>query len=390
MEPVLFIPSKYDSRYSLLGAFCREVGEAAREMGIAVNPGEGSAAIESIRGGGAIPVFLMFNMPGDPAMLGAWMNAHAGVSDRAVLVQWMVDHPLNADARLLKDLAPQSGFRFACVSDDDLHLLQMRWGGIRRMRLWHGVSRSALVDVDSVADSHASGRDVDVLLAGSIASEGELEKMRAGMPAGLHKGCDGIVQLRLEQPWTSFGQAFDLSMPAGLHCEDMWSLMAAVFRYTTARVNRERRLGVLRALRGLNVTVLGSEAWREHVDSAGARLVGEVKYEELALWAARSKVWIGVNPTQFVHAFSERLLVGMAGGAACVSDDREWVRREFAQECVRFDVRDRDGLRDRVGELLRDGSRRTEVALAGRRAVEARHMWGQRVGEMLGMMGMKA
>lgn len=376
MQPALFVPTKYESRYGLLGTFCAEVIEAARALGVVVNP-DAQETRQRVAGGEWLPVFVMFNMPGGTAELGAWMN---GVGGGGVLVQWMVDHPFHADAKLLDMFAKQGAYRFACVADDDLHLLQLRWPGVKRMRLWHGVPRGALC-----AEVRGS-RDVDVLLAGSLPEPAETERLRTCVPEVLRDCSERLVELRERSPAMSFGQAFDICAPAGLHCDDLWSLMTVMFRYTTAELNRRRRVSTLRALHGLRVTVLGNDAWREHM-SAEMTLVGQVAYAELRAWAARSKVWVAVNPAQFAGAFSERLLIGLAGGAACVSDDRAWVNSAFSGVCATYGGNDMDGLRRRVDGLLGNENERHTLGVSGRRLVEERHLWEHRVQMLLEMLG---
>lgn len=385
MDIVLITPRKYNSRYSLLNTFCDQLGEGASELGIRVNPSAESVAAETA-GGRALALMVMFNMPANPQMLSAWVqNSGGGVAGTA-LIQWMVDHPLHTDARILDAVGGQSSYRFACVADDDLHLVQLRWPHVGRMRLWHGVPRSALCDEGKIEASHERSceRDIDVLVAGSIVTAGEVENLRQNVPESLRSNADDLAALRHAEPWLSFGQAYDQTMPAGLACSDPWALMSVIFRYVTAAVNRVRRVEMVRALEGLNVTVLGSAAWEGEL-GRGTRLVGEVAYSDLPGWMARAKVHVAMNPTQFVHGFSERLLLGLAGGAANVTDDRLWVRREFG-ECTKRYL-SKGELRSGVEELLRDASARGRLGVAGRECIERGHLWVHRVGQMLEMLG---
>jgi hypothetical protein len=385
--PHIYVPEKYMSRYALLQAFCVEFGEAAREAGHVVNPDRNEAS------GAAPAIFLVFNFPESMERILKWMGPRTGPT---AMVQWLVDHPFNLDKALMADMVKQGGYRFVHVTDDDSHMLQLRWPGLRHGRVWHGVPRSALCDAASVAASHLDGsrdgsRDIDVFFAGSIADDAELDMLRADMPTELHAKCDDVAKLRLEYPWLSFGQAFDSIMPTPLTCSDHWGLLAVVFRYSTAKLNRERRIRLVQSLAGLRVCVAGSAVWKGLLP-AGCEYVGEVPYTDISAWMRRTKVCVALNPTQFVHGFSERLLLSMAGGCATVTDDRLWVRENFTNPNVRaavgFGVNQPGQLRDCVHTLLADASARAEIAMRGRALVEEKHLWVHRVKSLLRVVGM--
>lgn len=384
-SPIIFIPGQYESRYALLQAFCHEFADAAREAGLTVNP---------LRGGeteAAPAIFVVFNFAEHADHILRWIGDRSGPT---ALVQWLVDHPFNIDKGLMAEFTKHSGFRFVHVTDDDAHLLQLRWPNLRHGRVWHGVARSALCSAQEVASSHSDGsRDVDVFFAGSIADDAELARLLAQIPQPLHPWCDDVVRLRLEYPWLSFGQAFDVIMPSPMTCPDHWGLLAVVFRYTTAKLNRERRLRLMQGLAGLRVAVAGSPVWKDLLP-AGCEYVGEVAYGDVPKWMRRSKVCVALNPTQFVHGFSERLLLSLAGGCATVTDDRLWVREHFTNPGVRaavgFVANAPQHMRDCVATLLADTKARTEIAIRGRALVEEKHLWVHRVQTLLRVVGMKS
>jgi hypothetical protein len=382
-RPLLFVPEKYESRYSLLQSFCLELAQAGREVGLTVNPPRETNQ-------DAPAIFVIFNFPENAAHALQWVGPRRGPT---ALVQWLVDHPFNVDKSLMTDLVKQPGFRFVHVTDDDTHLLQLRWPGLRHGRVWHGVPRSSLCDAASLEGSHADGsREIDVLVAGSIADDAELEKLRSDVPDVLRNYCEEIVKLRLEYPWLSFGQAYDVIMPSPLVCPDHWGLLAVTFRYTTAKLNRDRRVRLLQALAGLRVCVIGSDAWKPHLP-AGCDFAGQVAYDQLPQWLRRTKVSVAVNPTQFVHGFSERLLLSLAAGCATVTDDRLWVRENFTHPNIRaavgFVANQPAQLRECVENLLASTLVRVQIAQAGRALVEEKHLWAHRIDSLLRVVGMK-
>jgi hypothetical protein len=147
---------------------------------------------------------------------------------------------------------------------------------------------------------------------------------------------------------------------------------------------------LLHALAGLRVTVAGSDAWRDLLPQ-GANFVGQVDYHQISAWTQRSKVCVALNPTQFVHGFSERLLLSLAGGAATITDDRLWVRECFTSRsiaaAVGFSANAPQQLRANIEQLLADNETRRAYAVRGRALVEAQHLWVHRLPVLLKMAG---
>jgi glycosyltransferase involved in cell wall biosynthesis len=113
----------------------------------------------------------------------------------------------------------------------------------------------------------------------------------------------------------------------------------------------------------------------------------------LPQWLRRTKVSVAVNPTQFVHGFSERLLLSLAAGCATVTDDRLWVRENFTHPNIRaavgFVANQPAQLRECVENLLASTSARVQIAQAGRTLVEEKHLWAHRIDSLLRVVGMK-
>lgn len=405
----LYVPDDAKSRYALIGEFYRQIGTSAVDAGMEWNPAP-VGGLRAVRPS----IFLFINAARDPQVISEWIGSTAHMHATPIaLVQWLIDHPFNLDRRLVDAFCTNSRYCLVTVADDDAMLLRMRWPTLQHFRVSQGVPRDMLVDPARIEPSHmsADSRDIDVLLTGTIASDAEIEQLRSILPASvvLEKACDEIVQLRVKHPSLGFLHAVETCVPSPFICPDHWGLLAAMFRLTTALANRERRIAMLRSLArtGLSVTVLGTASWRGVVEDlrrespkARIRLVQDVDYAHLPPWIARAKVYIGVNPTQFVHAYSERLLLGLASGAATVTDDRIGVRREFQNEyrsretdgkpcLVTFDPARPDDLASRVVDLLANPSQRVELALNGRTLVEKRHLWSHRLLELKRKLGAK-
>jgi hypothetical protein len=385
--PTFNTPSRAQSRYGLLTAFYEQLARGAGEVGLRVSPD---------RNPDEAALFVFFNFVQSPEMVFQWIGPRRAPT---ALVQWIVDHPLAMDRPLTDLLVKQGGYRLACVAEDEMHLLGMRWPDLVHLKIWHGVPDEAICDEASIEESHRgregsgeSSRDIGVLFTGSIASDEELAKFLAMTPSQLHRACHELVAMRLAHPGLGFTQAFDIAMPAPLRSGDPWGLMALVFRYTTAALNRERRTRLLAALQGLPVTVAGVGPW-ERWCTGTIRFAGEAEYATMPEWNRRAKVSIAINPTQFTHAFSERLLLSMASGAATVTDDRLWVRDQFVPAggeagAAVFASQHPATLRARVEDLLRRPDERVRLATTARAMIVKSHRWAHRVEQMVRAVGM--
>lgn len=381
-QPLMYFATQSLSRYGLLGAMGDQVATALDASGVLVNPAFPPPPVSAAHPRVA---FAWFNHPASMQSLRDWIDAAPRGGKQRACLQWCVDHPLTIPAAFLDQMSQDPDFRLLTVTCDDLHVLALRFPKLRCATLWHGVDTGALCEAEpaALAASHA-GRDIDVLLSGSIPSSAELDRLRSVVPTTLHGMCDDLIAVRCERPEMPFGQVLDIVAPSGMFTNDHWQLMQAVFAYTTAAVGRARRVGVLKSLRGLNVTVLGSDAWNEVLPNVPhATFAGLAEYGHLPSWFKRAKVSVAVNPPQFASGFSERVLLSLAAGCGTVAEDRFWTKQEFSECCLMFDGSDMNMVRDRVETLLRDEPTRLNLAHTGRNTVEQRHLWLHRIRGLL-------
>jgi hypothetical protein len=391
MPACLHIPTQYQSRFALLTEFCAEVASEARELGMEVNPAPGSAAAM-----GGPHVFVLFNSIKSAEYMAAWIRPFG---EAAALLHWLVDHPLMLDAPLIDVLASSHrGYRLLTVCPDDTHWLQFRWPGLAHMTMPHGVRPSAIADRATLEASHATtnaatgGRDVGILMSGWIHTRRELEDLRSQVPESLRAPCDVLARLRIDHPELSFGQAFEIAMPPGLRSSNHWLWLSGIMRYTVAVVNRERRLRIVAALRGLPVTLLGGEAWRE-VESDTTCYAGTCNYADLHTWFKRARVGLALNPTQFVTGWSERLLLSLAGGAATLTDRRVLVDRDFggtgSPMLDAFEIDEPESMRAKAEALLASPEVRVSMAHHAIPEVATKHLWRHRLRKILERAGIE-
>jgi hypothetical protein len=375
----VFVPMTYESRFSLLGAMSRELAEAFARRGCTVNPTQDPGEAPSL--------VVYFNFLPDIADL------HPSIrrpGSRAALVQFMVDHPLALHEQQMDATSRMPNFRLLMPCIDGTHTLRLRWPSLVHGHCLHGVAPSALVDAASIAPSHqraSPARPMDVVVTGSIHTESELAVLRERIPATLRALADDTTDLLIDDPWMPFEQALELTLGAANIPTGQWALAALVWRFVTAAANRHRRIAAVRALAGLNVHVFGGDAWAPECTGTITHH-GPVDYAAMPGVLARAKVAVAWGPTQFVHSFSERLLLALAAGAATIADDRILVRRHFGPRGVGATepasatiVRGNDGAAIRAGveELLADPELRGACASLGREAIAKGHLWDHRV-----------
>jgi hypothetical protein len=367
------IPIEHVSRYSLLGAMASELADAFASAGCPVNP-PGTPSGPRLH--------LFFNFPENFETFSAWTGAGTDRTRGSAIVQFFVDHPLALPAPLMDRLASLPNYRMLLPCVDDVSLLRLRCPRLRAAHCLHGVAPAALCNPASIA----SPRETDLVVAGSIHSEAELDALRAPLPALLHQPMEEMVRLMLAHPWMGFTQALDVCAPSGLHSPDSWKLLSAVWRWVTAALNRRRRVALVSAMQGVSTHVHGSPAWREHCTGT-IHYAGETAYAELPRALASAHVCLAWGPTQFTHAFSERLLLAFAAGCAAVADDRLLVRRHAAAVTQVFDAANPRHAREVVDGLLRDTDRRVDLAQRGRALVERSHLWKHRLDTIASVAG---
>jgi len=375
-KPPVFIPTRYKSRYSLLGRMCEEFAQAFEEAGYTLRP------LDDL---GRTPgVLLYINFMAEDEDL--WRTVMSPRS-RLGLVQFFVDHPLALSTTQMDRLARLPHFRMALPCVDSVHLLRMRWPSLRHTHCLHGAPRSALCDPASLEAEHLGGgvgaRGEQLVVLGSIHSQEEIDALWESSLDRVRRPAREMVELLLEHPWMPFEQAMDVAVGGDGVAPGEWALAAGLFRMVAPTVNRRRRIALVEAMQGVPTAVYGGQAWAE-VCTGSLRYAGQVDYADVASTMATARICLAWGPTQFTHSFSERLLLSMAAGSATVADDRLLVRKHFATEgedqCVAlFDAAKPESARAAVESLLADPQRALALATRGRAEVERAHLWAHRV-----------
>ena len=361
--------SGYESRYELLGAMSREVGEAFASRGCPIDPDEPIGERPSI--------YLWFNFLRD---ISGIPEEARDPRNRVALVNIFVDHPYAIAEALTDQLAELPNYRLLMPCVDGLHLLRSRWPTLRFSYLAHAVPPQA------VCDRVDGERETGIVVTGSIRSEKDLQAMETKLPEKLRRPCREMVELMVAHPWMPFEQAVDLTLGARALSPDSWKVSSAIWQFVSARVNRRRRVALVQALQGLPVEVWGLDPWAE-VCTGTIRYRGTFGYDDSGAILAGAKTCLAWGPTQFTHSYSERQLLAMAAGCATVSDDRLLVRGQLAEGLEVFDAARPADAADLLRDLLQDDTRRLGLAERGRSLVARAHLWSNRVDQIATVAG---
>jgi len=383
-EQTIWIQRSYQSQFGLLGAMAQEIAEAFVALGYDARLIDIALDVEPEAG-----VFFFLNTPqGLERLPKGLFDSDSKLS----AVQLHVDHPFALSDGILDEWIAKGGLerlRMYLPCLDDVHLLRTRFAGLVHSWTGHGIPRSSLCDVGSITADEFVGREFDVVVTGSVQSQGEIDRRLSQLNPQMRAMALEIVHLMMQEPWLGYVAAVDLALGSKGVITGSWKTQKHLWGLVIAIVNRQRRMETVKSLEGLKVGVFGSSAWEE-VCSGTIVYAGEVSYCDCASAFARGRVGLAWGPTQFVHSYSERIMQAMAGGACVVADDRLLVRRDFngvsspsGDTAASFDWGDGSAARSAVEARLRDVEGSVAMALRGRGLVERTCLWEHRVEGMV-------
>ncbi|MFK7882842.1 MAG: glycosyltransferase [Phycisphaerales bacterium] len=372
MNQAVYLQTRYQSAYSLLGAMAEQLADTLRALGHDVQEPDPSSPP-------AHGTFLFFNAPPTlatfpPALLERNSDLRA--------IQIFVDHPFALPADVLDQWNDRNGLEnlslyLPCA--DDAQLLGRRFPSLQHHWIPHAIPRHALCDSNDLTDQQWQGRPHDIVLAGSINTETEINTELSKLPQAAHAIVRETAAIMLRDPSLGYVQAIDLVHPT----PRTWQMDQQQWRVTNMIVNRVRRTGVVNALQGLNAVVYGSDAWKPHCNGT-IRHAGNAAYADIHRTFASARVAIAWGPTQFAHSYSERLMLAMAAGCAPISDNRHLVRRDFPNACALYNASNPTTARAACEHMLSNPERALKLAKNARKQAERECLWEHRVAKLLG------
>ena len=155
-----------------------------------------------------------------------------------------------------------------------------------------------------------------------------------------------------------------------------YAVKAAMYRF------REK---VVQTLLEGGVTVdVFSESWKKapFANHENLRIHEEIPYEESLRVIAQSKLSLNVM-SWHKGGMTERLNNAMLCKSVCVSDETTYIKREYPEEMLLFNLEDYSDLADRVKELLKDDARREAMAEAAYKKAKKTQTWSARSKEFI-------
>lgn len=230
-------------------------------------------------------------------------------------------------------------------------------------------------------------RRIELLFVGSIADP---VAMRARWRTQLGEGSLALLE-DLREDWIA-----DTSRPirqvfakvAADHGVAGHPSLAQLEPVACGEVNRwtraKRRLDVVRAMRGLPLTVLG-DGWSELLgDTPGFRFGSSLPFHLYEETVSDAKVTLAVQPIHG-HGVSERYFVAMANRSALVVNDNGWLAENYrpGEEYAPFPLLEPEAARACLERLLADDDVREAMTEAAYTRTVPAHTWGARARTLL-------
>lgn len=222
-------------------------------------------------------------------------------------------------------------------------------------------------------------RRFDVLFAGSVSDpKATQQRWREQLGKGTH-----ALMGALTEEWSA-----DLSRPIRLAFADVAARMgvakhpglAQLEPIVLGEVNRyvraARRLDVLRALKGLPITVLG-DGWPELIgDGSRFTFRSSVPFHLYEEAVSDARLTLTVQPIH-AHVASERYFVSLANESALVVNENGWLREHYEadSEYAPFDLTKPEEARATIERLLANPDERQAMIAAARERTLREHTW---------------
>ncbi len=230
-------------------------------------------------------------------------------------------------------------------------------------------------------------RRLDVLFAGSIADP---EAIRQRWRAQLGPGTASLLEALVEE-WSA-----DTARPIRLVFQELarragiadhpslGQIEPIVCGETNRYVRGARRLAVLRAMKGLPITVVG-DGWRGLLgEDSGFTFRSAVPFHLFEELASDARVTLTAQPIH-AHVASERYFVSLANGSALVVNENHWLREAYdpGVEYAPYPIEQPEVARAEVERLLGDPVARRAMTEAARARTLTDHDWRARARSLL-------
>lgn len=323
-----------------------------------------------------------FSMNGVTADLKLNDNTYLQDNIKAPFISMYVDHPLYNLIRLDTGLNNYHGL---FVDENIVDYIKKYFKNIKTARMLpHG--GDALEEDKLIA---YEDRKIDVLFTGTYKDpEAILEEI-----GGLHRMGQVIVMNIVEQMISDNSITVDKALENFIKKNDIPLTDSEFKKYMDLTVYADsyiralyRKLVVLALVKnGVKVSVFGA-GWNKFDNSnpANLKIGGSVDADTCKELMANSKIVLNVMPW-FKRGSHERVFDAMLSKAVCVSDESEYITKEFVdgENIVTYSLKDLSGFVDKVKNLLEDNEKAAKIAENGYNIAKEKHTWAARAEEIV-------
>jgi spore maturation protein CgeB len=196
------------------------------------------------------------------------------------------------------------------------------------------------------------------------------------------------VQLILDNATLSMPEALDKAFE-GPAAEALRIRYGTIYQRVEKYCKGRDRVNLIRALSGFNIHLFGSQNgvqdWRRDLKDADHVIVhAPVSFKESLDLFRKSKIILNSSP-QFRHGSHERVLYGLAAGAAVITNENPYLQNHFNRHSgVLYYLPGKEQeLKELVAALLADEPLRRQITSKGRTAVLQNHTWDHRVTDLI-------
>lgn len=204
---------------------------------------------------------------------------------------------------------------------------------------------------------------------------------------------EGAIQRVWTPPGISLIKALALSV-ADLKVTNV--NFKAIFHYLDHYVRGKDRFELIRSIQHAKVHVFGELSWMNPGSSGWKGYIGDlpnvvlhppVSYADSFSIMQKAKVCLNSTPF-FRHGSHERILNALMSGAVPLTTHNGFVEEFFVpgEDLLTYQTGNWVGINEQINTLLKNESKRLEMAHKGREKVLTAHTWDRRAGELVAIL----
>lgn len=244
-------------------------------------------------------------------------------------------------------------------------------------------------------------RNYDVVMLATFVDceERKLEWVKK-YPVDICRGMEEAAEMVLEDEHISLIAALKKALGSQLlHSDGRYklglSVLQSIFSEVELYVKGKDKLDLLHSITGHEVHVFGNsvdeKVWEHYFrDRENIIVHPAVSFVEALEIMKRTKILLNscIKNKQGAH---ERVFSGMASGAVVVTNDNEYLRKNFIdpEEIVLYRRGKFEEVNERIHLLLANEPKRRIIAEQGRQKVLSNHTWDHRVSDLIPLISMR-